>query len=85
MEYVVVTPAGERLTTAAAIRSLFERGGEATAGKAALLWRLANQSLLGDLLVTLRPAPCALRPAHCALRTAHCALRTALCIMHYAP
>ena len=47
MEYIVVSPAGERLTTAVAIRELFERGGDATAGKAALLWRLANQSLLG--------------------------------------
>jgi hypothetical protein len=47
MEYVVISPAGERLTTAVTIRELFERGGDATAGKAALLWRLANQSLLG--------------------------------------
>ena len=47
MEYIVVSPAGERLTTVVAIRELFERGGDATAGKAALLWRLANQSLLG--------------------------------------
>ena len=54
MEYSVVSPAGERLTTAVTIRELFERGGDATAGKALLLWRLANQSLLGDLLVPLR-------------------------------
>ena len=54
MEYSVVSPAGEQLTTAVTIRELFERGGDATAGKAVLLWRLANQSLLADLLVPLR-------------------------------
>jgi len=42
------------LALQAAIRELFERGGDASTGKAALLWRLANQSLLGDLLVPLR-------------------------------
>ena len=72
MEYIVVSPAGERLTTAVAIRELFERGGDATAGKAALLWRLANQSLLGvrgrhPILGGCNP----LQPYHRRLQTYH--------------
>ena len=55
MQYTVIAPTtGERLTAPAEIRGLFEGGRDATAGAAALVWRLANQSLLADLLLPLQ-------------------------------
>ena len=57
MQYEVLPPGGgdeQPLTDPAAIRALHDGGGAATAGDAALVWRLANQSLLADLLQPLQ-------------------------------
>lgn len=57
MQYEVLPPGGgdeKPLTDAAAIRALHDGGGAATADDATLVWRLANQSLLADLLQPLQ-------------------------------